>query len=66
MVGHRMGGMDEKMQRALYYLFGTEEEYLDTIYKKIGELYGNFQGFFTAGLNLDEGGCEALRELYLV
>ena len=65
-ISHQLGGMDEKIEKSLHYLFGTEEEYLDTVYQKISEMYGDYQRFLTTGLNINTSECEILRNNYLV
>lgn len=65
-ISHQLGGMDEKIEKSLHYLFGTEEEYLDTVYQKISETYGDYQRFLTTGLNINTSECEILRNNYLV
>ena len=66
MISNQLGGMDEKVEKSLHYLFGTEEEYLDTVYQKIQEVYGDYQGFLIKGLNCDTNECEMLKKNYLV
>ena len=65
MISLQIGSEDEKTEKALRCLFGVEKQYLDTVYRKIEEVYGGFKGFLTKGLYLEEADCDALRNTYL-
>ena len=66
MVSRQMGGLDERMEKALTYLFGAHEEYLAAVYHAAKETYGSFMRFLTDGLKVSATDQERLRAMYLV
>ena len=51
---------------ALSYLFGAKQEYLDALWRSIGESYGSFNRFLSHALGVTPELRETLRKLYLV
>ena len=66
MVGQQMGGLNERTEKALNYLFGAHREYLEAVYEAVEESYGGFDGFIRDGLRISEAEREVLRERSLV
>lgn len=54
------------VDKSIKYMFGADESYLRTAYRKAEELYGDFAGFISEGLGITDEECEQLREMYLV
>ena len=65
MVSRMMGGLDERSDRALHFLFGAEEEYLASIYKKTDTLYGGLEKYISGALGVGDEERLLLRSLYL-
>ena len=66
MIGCQMGGLTEKAERALKYLFGAHEEYVAGIYKKTEEIYGSFDAFLENALLVSPEERKAMQERYLI
>lgn len=65
MVGVSMGGLTDKIQKALEYMFGAHQDYLEAVYEEIRTRYGSFEGFATNGLKLTREEIAQFKELYL-
>lgn len=65
MLRRQTGQMSEEAERAMGYMFGAAEEYLEAAYRKANELYGSFEGFLTQGLRVTEEDRARLRHMYL-
>ena len=52
-------------KEALWLLFSAQKDYLEALYRKVDELYGDFDTFLQKGLNVDPAMREHLREMYL-
>ena len=65
MVSRQMGGLDERMAKALDYLFGAQEEYLTAVYQAAEENYGSFARFLSDGLGISSSQQERLKAMYL-
>lgn len=47
-------------------ILGVNADYLDTAFSEVDAKYGGIEGYFAAGLGIDEDAQRRLRELYLV
>ena len=65
MLGARMNGLDERREKALYYLFTTQEEYLAAVYTAIEERFGSIESFAERGLGMGAAEREQFRAQYL-
>ena len=59
------GSCSEQSEKALRYMFGAWQDYLENAYRKIEECYGNFDGYIRDGLHITEAEQERIRDLYL-
>ena len=65
MVGRQMGGLNKKSEKALDWLFGAHEEFLDAALEKADEIYGSFDDFIRDGLDISDMEREKLKMMYL-
>ena len=65
MLGARTSGLDERQEKALYYLFTAQEEYLAAVYTAIRERFGSFEAFAERGLGMGAAERELFRAQYL-
>ncbi|MBQ6223078.1 MAG: tyrosine-protein phosphatase [Solobacterium sp.] len=56
----------EAVSRSVEYMYSAKEEYLQSLFDKIHELYGDLDGYIYDAMRITEEECEQLRELYLV
>ena len=61
----RLGGLDERTETALGYLFGAHKEYLDAVYDTTEAQYGSFDAFLEKGLGISPAERAKLQEMYL-
>ena len=61
----RTGHRDEAAVEAMKHFFGAEMGYLDAVYRKIGELYGDFGTYVREDLHITDEETQRLRRLYL-
>ncbi|MBQ9827511.1 MAG: tyrosine-protein phosphatase [Lachnospiraceae bacterium] len=54
------------VKEGFMYFWGAQAEYLDTLYKKAEELYGDFNGFLEKGLGVTAEDRERFGELYVI
>ncbi|MCR5143923.1 MAG: tyrosine-protein phosphatase [Lachnospiraceae bacterium] len=65
MVGQKMGGANDAIREGLGYCFGAHEIFIEKVYDKIEEVYGDFDGFVREGLKCSDDEIAKLKELYL-
>ena len=65
MVGQKMGGVNDAIREGLGYCFGAHEIFIEKVYDKIEEVYGDFDGFVREGLKCSDDEIAKLKELYL-
>ena len=61
----RSGQTSKEMRQALGYLFAAREELLQAVYRKVEELYGDFNGLFEKGMGIPREKLDTMRERYL-
>ncbi len=62
----RMTGADpDESVKAVNYLFGAKEEYLDAVYGVLERKYGNFDNYLTQALGITAEERDKLRNIYL-
>ena len=61
----RSGQTSKEMRQALGYLFAAREELLQAVYRKVEELYGDFNGLFEKGMGIPREKMDTMRERYL-
>ena len=66
MIEKKLGMKEPGVEKALRILFGAREEYLDALYGKIRELYGDMNAFFEQGLRINSVERDRLRDLYVM
>ena len=59
------GGLDERSDQALHFLFGAHEDYLAAVYDKAEELYGGLEQYISDGLGISAEERALFRSLYL-
>lgn len=55
----------DEASKAVAYLFGAQEDYLNAVYGAVQKKYGNFDNYLTQGLNITSEEREKLRAIYL-
>ena len=65
MVGRMLGGLDERSDRAVHYLFGAVEEYLEAVYEKADTLYGGLDQYISGALGISDEERLLFCSLYL-
>ena len=56
----------DAVARSVEYMYGAREEYLQSLFDKIHELYGDLNGYIFNAMKITEEECGQLREMYLV
>ena len=65
MVGRMLDGLDERSDRAVHYLFGAVEEYLEAVYEKADTLYGGLDQYISGALGISDEERLLFCSLYL-
>ena len=64
-ITHGKGFSSPESEKGLRYMFAAWQEYLEATYEKIGEVYGDFDGYIRDGLEITPEECRKLKEMYL-
>ena len=65
MIEERIGSTSPEIKEATKILFGARQEYLEGLYSRVTELYGDFDSYMYDGLGIDDVMKEKFNELYL-